>query len=149
MNTATANLIVVTAALAGNKITGTALDGDICVLFSAEASEVNQQVLMPEANLVVTGKFRLGREVCTVGMCIKSIIAVVSLPTAAPNEVTAPIDAIAAVAPSEIAVPVAVVATAAPNEVAAPVDVAAAATKKRKTSTARSKKKATTELVAA
>jgi hypothetical protein len=130
MNTATANLIILNAAVAGDKITGTALDGDIRVLFTAEASEVNQRVFVPEANLVVTGKFRLRQgEICSVDMCIKSILAVVAVPAAAPVDIVAPAVSI---------------------EAAAPVDVVAPpATKKRKSSTTRSKKKAATELVAA
>jgi hypothetical protein len=161
MNTATANIIVVTAVLEGDKIAGTAIDEDIQVPFTAEATEVNQRVFVPEANLVVTGKFRLGRDICSVGICIKSVLAVVCLPVAAPVDVVAP------TAPVEDAAPVDVVAPTAPVEDAAPVDVvapvlshsmpeetsgscAAAATKKRKSSTtARSKKKAATELVAA
>jgi hypothetical protein len=130
MNTATANIIVVTAVLAGDKIAGTAIDEDIQVPFAAEATEVNQRVFVPEANLVVNGKFRLRQgEICSVGLSIESVLAVVSLPVAAPIDVVPP---------------------AAPSEDAAPIDVVAlAATKKRKSSTTRSKKKAATELVAA
>lgn len=129
MNTATANLIILTADVNGDNILGTALDGDIAVLFAVTASEVNRRLFVPAANLVVTGKFRLGREVCSIGISIKSIVAVISLPVAASSEVAIP---------SEVTIvePVAV-----PSE--APAE-------KRKTSTTRSKKQAAkTELAAA
>ena len=147
MNTATANIIVVTAALADDKIAGTAIEGDIRVPFAAEASEINQRVFVSEANLVVTGKIRLRQgEICSVGMSIESVLAVVSLPVAAPVDVVAP------AAPSEDAAPVDVVAPvlshSMPEETSG--SCAAAVTTKRKSSTtARSKKKAATELVAA
>ncbi len=131
MNTATANLIIVTAVLAGDKIAGTAIDGDIRVPFTAEASAVNQRVFVPEANLVVTGKFRLRQsEICSVGLCINSVLAIVALPAATPVDVVAP-----------------VLSHSMPEETSG--SCAAAATKKRKSSTTRSKNKAATELVAA
>jgi hypothetical protein len=147
MNTATANIIVVTAVLEGDKIAGTAIDGDIQVPFAADATEVNQQVFLPEANLVVTGKFRLRQgEICSVGLSIESVLAVVALPAAAPVDVVAP------AAPSEDATPVDVVAPvlshSMPEETSG-IECAAGATKKRKSSTTRSKKKAATKLVAA
>jgi hypothetical protein len=80
MRTATSNLVVLEAEIVDNKILGTAIDGDIKVLFAVAASEVNQRLFVPEANLVVTGKIRLGREICTIGIWITSVIAVVSLP---------------------------------------------------------------------
>jgi hypothetical protein len=108
MNTATA-------------ITGTAIDGDIKVLFTVGASEVNQRLFVPEANLLVSGKFRLGRDVCSIGISIKSVVTVVSLPSTVPGEVADPV------------------------EVAAPI----AETKKRKSTSTRSKKTAKPDLVAA
>lgn len=90
MNSATSNLIILTAEINGDKLTGTAIDGDIKVLFTVGASEVNQGLFVPEANLVVSGKFRLGRDAGTVGISIASVIAVVSLPIA-PIEVAAPV----------------------------------------------------------
>ncbi|WP_310425375.1 hypothetical protein [Chamaesiphon sp. VAR_48_metabat_135_sub] len=68
MNSATSNLVILTAEINGDKLTGTALDGDIKVLFSTGASEIYQRLFVPEANLVVSGKFRLGRDACTVGI---------------------------------------------------------------------------------
>jgi hypothetical protein len=86
MNTATSNLIILTADVNEDKIVGTAIDGDIKVLFAVATSEVNERLFLPEANLVVSGKFRLGRDACTVGISITSVIAVVSLPVAATSE---------------------------------------------------------------
>ncbi len=106
MHTATSNLVVLTAEIIDNKITGTAIDGDIKVLFAVAASEVNQRLFVPEANLVVTGKIRLGREICTIGIWITSVIAIVSVPVAAEVEAPAEIDGVAADdAPAEIEVP--------------------------------------------
>jgi hypothetical protein len=122
MNSATSNLVILTAEINGDKLTGTAIDGDIKVLFSAGASEIYQRLFVPEANLVVSGKFRLGRDACTVGIAIASI-AVVSLPVATPIEVATPIDRV--IAPSD-----------------------APAKSKRKTSTTRSKKAAKTPIAA-
>jgi hypothetical protein len=137
MNSATSNLVILTAEINGDKLTGAAIDGDIKVLFSTGASEIYQRLFVPEANLVVSGKFRLGRDACTVGISIASIIAVVSLP----------------VAPIEIATPVIGVggasafAEASPSETQTP-PTEAPAKSKRKTSTTRSKK-ATAIVVAA
>jgi hypothetical protein len=91
MRTATSNLIVLEAQVVDNTITGTAIDGDIKVLFAIDASEVNQRLFVPEANLVVTGKFRLGREICTIGIWITSVLAVVSLPDPVAAEIEAPV----------------------------------------------------------
>jgi hypothetical protein len=123
MNSATANLIILTAEVNEDKILGTAIDGDIKVLFTVGASEVHQGLFMPEANLVVSGKFRLGRDAGTVGISIASVIAVIALPV---------------ITSSESAVPV---------ELVAPSD--APAKSKRKTSTtSRSKKAAKTPIAA-
>jgi hypothetical protein len=128
MNSATSNLVILTAEINGDKLTGTAIDGDIKVLFTAGASEIYQQLFVPSANLVVSGKFRLGRDAGTIGIAIASVIAVVSLPVDAPIEVAAPIvgvaSAFAEASPSETQI--------APTE--------APAKSKRKTSTTRSKK---------
>jgi hypothetical protein len=122
MNSATANLIILTAEVNEDKILGTAIDGDIKVLFAVEASEVNQGLFKPEANLVVSGKFRLGRDAGTVGISIASVIAVVALPVADPSESAA---LVAQVAP-----------------------VVETAITKRKSSTTRSKKAAKTPIAA-
>ena len=122
MNSATANLIILTAEVNEDKILGTAIDGDIKVLFTVGASEVHQGLFMPEANLVVSGKFRLGRDAGTVGISIASVIAVIALPVAAPSESAALVAQVALVAET--------------------------ATTKRKSSTTRSKKAAKTPIAA-
>ena len=98
MNSATANLIVLTAEVNEDKIVGTAIDGDIKVLFAVDASEVNQRLFLPEANLVVFGKFRLGRDAGSVGISIASVIAVVALPIAVPSQVADPVEQFAPIA---------------------------------------------------
>jgi hypothetical protein len=95
MNSTTANLIVLTAEVNGDNILGTAIDSDIKVLFTVAQSEVNQRLFLPEANLVVSGKFRLGRDACTVGISIANVIAVVSLPVATSSESAAPVELVA------------------------------------------------------
>ncbi len=122
MNTAISNLIILTAEVSEDKIVGTALDGAIKVLFAVDASEVNQRLFLPEANLVVFGKFRLGRDACTVGISISSVITVVSLPVAVPSESAALVELVAPVAET--------------------------ATTKRKSSTTRNKKAAKTPIAA-
>jgi hypothetical protein len=133
MNSATSNLVILTAEINGDKLTGTAIDGDIKVLFSAGASEIYQRLFVPEANLVVSGKFRLGRDACTVGIAIASIIAVVSLPVATPIVGVGDSLPLGTASPSE-------------NRVIAPTE--APAKSKRKTSTTRSKKPAKTPIAA-
>ena len=93
------------------------------MLFSAGASEVNQGLFVPEANLVVSSKFRLGRDAGTVGIAIASVIAVISLPVAATSESADPLE-----------------------PVTLPDD--APAKSKRKTSTTRSKKATAIAVVA-
>ncbi len=139
MNSATSNLIILTAEINGDKLTGTAIDGNIKVLFTVGASEVNQGLFLPEANLVVSGKSRLGRDAGTVGIAIASIIAVVSLPVATPIEVETPIVGVGDSLPLGTASP-------SENRVIAPSD--APAKSKRKTSTTRSKKAAKTTIAA-
>jgi hypothetical protein len=138
MNSATSNLVIVTAEINGDKLTGTALDGDIKVLFSAGASEIYQRLFVPSANLVVSGKFRLGRDACTVGIAIASVIAVVSLPVATPSDIVPPVVGVGVAS---------AVAEASPSETQiAPAE--APAKSKRKTSTTRSKKAAKTPIAA-
>lgn len=123
MNSVISNLIILTAEVNEDKIVGTAIDGEIKVLFAVDTSEIDRQLFIPEANLVVSGKFRLGRDACTVGISISSVIAVVSLPVAAPSESTVPVELVA-------------------------LHSDASAKSKRKTSTTRSKKAAKTPIAA-
>ncbi len=130
MNSATANLIILTAEVNEDKIVGTAIDGDIKVLFAVDAIEVNRQIFLPSANLVVSGKFRLGRDACSVGISIASVIAVVSLAVDAPIEVATPVVGVGDSLP---------LGTASPSETQI-ASTEAPAKSKRKTSTTRSKK---------
>jgi hypothetical protein len=84
MRTATSNLVIITIEITDKSITGLAMDSnnDINIKFAVSKNDVNLAIFVPEANLVVTGNFRIAREICSIGMWIKSIIAVVSLPTA-------------------------------------------------------------------
>jgi hypothetical protein len=89
MRTFTANIFILSAQIGDTTITGTAIDGDIKVNFAVAATDVNQRLFVPESNLVVAGKFRLGKELATIGVWISKIIAVVSIPAPVPAEVEA------------------------------------------------------------
>jgi hypothetical protein len=82
MRTATSNLVIITTEITDKSITGLAMDSNnnIDVKFAVSNTDVNRAIFVPEANLVVTGNFRIARDICTIGMWIKSVIAVVSLP---------------------------------------------------------------------
>jgi hypothetical protein len=79
MRTANPNLVILTVLVDGD-ITGTAIDDDILVNFAVANTEVNQRLFVPKAQLVVTGKFRLGQEPKTIGIWITRIIAIVTTP---------------------------------------------------------------------
>ena len=83
MRTATSNLVIVNSATTDKSITGLAMDSNnnINIKFAVTNNDVNRAIFVPEANLVVSGTFRIAREACTIGIWIRSIIAVVSLPT--------------------------------------------------------------------
>ena len=87
MRTFTSNLFILSAQIGDTTITGTAIDGDIKVNFAVADTEVNQRLFVPESNLVVAGKFRLGKELATIGVWISKIIAVVSIPEPVSAEV--------------------------------------------------------------
>lgn len=89
MRTATPNLFILTVET-GTHITGTAIDGDVLVNFAVANTDVNQRLFVPEAQLVATGKFRLGKEVATIGIWISSVIAIISIP--APAEAPAKVE---------------------------------------------------------
>jgi hypothetical protein len=80
MRTATPNLLILTVQTATALITGTAIDGDIGVNFAVANSEVDLRLFVPSAQLVVTGKFRLGKELATIGILISNVVAIVSIP---------------------------------------------------------------------
>lgn len=87
MGTFTSNLIVLSAQVSDTTITGTAIDSDTAINFTVAASEVNQRLFIPEAQLVVTGKLRLAKELATIGVWISKVIAVVSIPAPAEVEI--------------------------------------------------------------
>jgi hypothetical protein len=87
MRTFTSNIFILSAQIGDTTIMGTAIDGDIKVNFAVAATDVNQRLFVPESNLVVAGKFRLGKELATIGVWISKIIAVVSIPAPVPAEV--------------------------------------------------------------
>ena len=80
MRTFTANILVLSAQIKDTTITGTAIDGDIAIDFAVANTDVNQRLFVPEAQLVVTGKFRVAKAIATIGAWISSVIAVVDLP---------------------------------------------------------------------
>jgi hypothetical protein len=90
MRTATPNLLVLTVQTGTDFITGTAIDGDIGINFAVPNSEVNRHSFVPEAQLVVTGKFRLGKELATIGILISSVVAIISVPALASAEIADP-----------------------------------------------------------
>jgi hypothetical protein len=85
MRTFTANIVILSAEVKETTITGIAIDGDIAIDFAVANTSVNQRLFVPEAQLVVTGKFRIAKAIATIGVWISSVIAVVSIP--APVEV--------------------------------------------------------------
>ena len=106
---------------------------------------VNQRLFIPEAQLVVAGKFRLAKELATIGAWISKIVAVVSIPAPAEVEIEAPVEV-------EIETPVEIIDIETSTEVA---DVEAAsiepvkltATQKRAATIAAKKAKAEPEIV--
>jgi hypothetical protein len=89
MRTFTSNLIVLSAQVYDTTIGGTAIDGDTAINFTVAANEVNQRLFIPEAQLVVSGKFRLAKELATISVWIAKVIAVVSIPAPAEVEIEA------------------------------------------------------------
>jgi hypothetical protein len=87
MRTATPNLLILTVRADTNNITGTAIDADILVNFAVANTEVHQRLFVPEAQLVVTGKFRLGKQLATIGILISSVVAIISISAPASAEI--------------------------------------------------------------
>ena len=87
MRTAIPNLLILTVRADINNITGTAVDADILVNFAVANTDVNQRLFVPEAQLVVTGKFRLGKELATIGILISSVVAIISIPAPASGQI--------------------------------------------------------------
>lgn len=124
MRTATSNLFVLDAEIGTTTITGKAIDGDISVNFAVANTEINQRLFVSEAQLVVTGKFRLVAQIATIGIWIDKVIAVVSIPEPTPVDAptleseTAPIHAVAVLTPAQKRA-----ATIAANKAAAAVEL--------------------------
>ena len=137
MRTFTANLFVLTAIVGDTTITGTAIDGDTKVNFAVAANDVNQRLFIPEAQLVVTGKFRLAKELATIGAWISKIVAVVSIPAPAEVEIELPVEIIDIETSAEIA----------DVEAASIEPVKLTATQKRAATIAAKKAKAEPEIV--
>jgi hypothetical protein len=97
MRTFTSNLFILSAQIGDTTITGTAIDGDIKVNFAVADTEVNQRLFVPESNLVVAGKFRLGKELATIGVWVSKIIAVVSIPEPVSAEVEVALEPVEAI----------------------------------------------------
>ena len=87
MRTFTANIVILSAEVKETTITGTAIDGDIAIEFAVANTDVNQRLFVPEAQLVVTGKFRVAKAITTIGAWISAIVAVISIPAPAEIEV--------------------------------------------------------------
>ena len=85
MRTFTALIIVLSAQIKDTTIVGTAIDGDIAIDFAVANTDVNQRLFVPEAQLVVTGKFRIAKEIASIGAWFSTVVAVVSIP--APVEI--------------------------------------------------------------
>ena len=137
MRTFTANLFVLTAIVGDTTITGTAIDGDTKVNFTVAANDVNQRLFIPEAQLVVAGKFRLAKELATIGAWISKIVAVVSIPAPAEVEIELPVEIIDIETSAEIA----------DVEAASIEPVKLTATQKRAATIAAKKAKAEPEIV--
>jgi hypothetical protein len=96
MRTATPNLLVLTVQTGTDRITGTAIDGDVGINFAVTNSDVNRRLFVPEAQLVVTGKFRLGKEFATIGILISNVVAIISIPAPASAEIADPANVLVA-----------------------------------------------------
>jgi hypothetical protein len=90
MRTFTASVVILSAQIKDTTITGTAIDGDIAIDFAVANTDVNQRLFVSEAQLVVTGKFRIAKTIATIGAWISSVIAVVSIPAPVEIEVVEP-----------------------------------------------------------
>jgi hypothetical protein len=103
MRTATSNLVIITTEITDKSITGLAMDSnsDINIKFAVGKNDMNLAIFVPEANLVVTGNFRIAREVCSIGMWVRSVIAVVSLPTAELTPIPTPEIVVEALTPKQ------------------------------------------------
>jgi hypothetical protein len=139
MRTFTANIIILSAQVNDTTITGTAINGDIAIDFAVANTDVNQRLFVPEAQLVVTGKFRIAKAIATVGAWISAIVAVVSIP--------APVEVIEAIEPEVVdaEIPAVIVEVETLAEV---VETAPLTPAQKRAATRAAKKAAAAELVA-
>jgi hypothetical protein len=147
MRTFTANIIILSAQVKDTTITGKAIDGDIAIEFAVANTDVNQRLFVPEAQLVVTGKFRIAKAIATIGAWISGIMAVVSIPAPAEIEAVLPevVDAIEPEVIAEAAVDIEVIVDAVVVEV---IESAPLTPAQKRAATRAAKKAAATELVA-
>lgn len=147
MRTFVASIVILSAQIKETTITGTAIDGDIAIEFAVTNNDVNQRLFVPEAQLVVTGKFRIAKAIATIGAWISSIVAVVSIP--APDEIETTlcevVDAIEPKVTAETAVDVETIVDAVAVELIEPAPLTPA---QKRAATIAAKKAAVTELVA-
>jgi hypothetical protein len=90
MRTFAASVIIISAKIGDKNITGTAIDGDIAIDYAVANTDVNQRLFVPEAQLVVMGKFRIAKAIATIGAWFSSVMAVVSIPAPVAIEVVEP-----------------------------------------------------------
>jgi hypothetical protein len=147
MRTFVASVIILSAEIKDTTITGTAIDGDIAIDYAVANTDVNQRLFVPEAQLVVTGKFRIAKAIATIGAWISSVMAVVSIPAPAEIEAVLPevVDAIELEVTAEAAVDVEVILDAVVAEVIEPAPLTPA---QKRAATLAAKKAAAAELVA-
>jgi hypothetical protein len=83
MNTFTANIVVLTATVDEQNITGDAITtSGIALKYAVKNNEVNQSIFLPESQLVVSGTMRIHSQLATMGVRITNILATVSVPAA-------------------------------------------------------------------
>jgi hypothetical protein len=88
LHIATSNLIIITAEVEDERIVGTAIDStDIPIKFAVPLTDNNQKIFIENANLVVTGKFRVSKA-NRIGLFITSIIAEITTVIKAKREDT-------------------------------------------------------------
>jgi hypothetical protein len=122
MHTLNANITILSAKILDDKISGTAIDTDsnINVNYSTVNNDTNLMIFIPAANLVVAGKFRIGKEIATIGVWIHTIIAVIPHIKATS---TTPIASIEAVESPTSATPVEALESYQPLEINASVPI--------------------------
>jgi hypothetical protein len=148
MRTFTANIIILSAQVKDTTITGKAIDGDIAIDFAVANTDVNQRLFVPEAQLVVTGKFRIAKAIATIGAWISGIMAVVSIPAPAEIEAALP-EVVAAIEPEVIAEAVVAVDAIVDATVTAEcIESVSLTPAQKRAATRAAKKAAATELVA-